>query len=178
MGKGNRKSFLCPEKLKYNFTEAFKLKVSKKCCDELKKIPAAEWARENGKKICITGIRKSEGGSRAAGSCTVFYDKNCNELKKFHPLFVCPDKWIEDFIKIQKVHICDIYNEPYNFHRTGCKGCPYDLNLQKDLDTMAKFFPAERKQCEIIWEKVYSEYRRIGYRLKPADNQPELFDDN
>ena len=34
--------------------------------------------------------------------------------------------------------------------------------------------PAERIQCEKIWEKVYSEYRRIGYRLHKAE-QLKLF---
>lgn len=31
---------------------------------------------------------------------------------------------------------------------------------------MEKYFPAERKQCETIFGKVYDEYRRIGYRIK------------
>ena len=60
----------------------------------------------------------------------------------------------------------EIYKYPYNFERTGCKGCPFNPNLQKDLDTLKKYFPAERKQCEYIWKPIYDEYRRIGYRLK------------
>ena len=31
---------------------------------------------------------------------------------------------------------------------------------------LEKFFPSERKQCEMIWKPVYDEYRRINYRLK------------
>ena len=45
------------------------------------------------------------------------------------------------------------------------KGCPYSLDLQNQLLTMAIYFPQERKQCEMIWGKVYDEYRRISYRL-------------
>lgn len=63
------------------------------------------------------------------------------------------------------IEICNIYNPPYNFTRTSCKGCPFARNLQKELDTLEKYFPAERKQCEYIWKPVYNEYRRIGYRL-------------
>ena len=37
---------------------------------------------------------------------------------------------------------------------------------QQELDTLEKFFPEERKQCEIIWKPVYEEYRRLNYRLK------------
>ena len=31
---------------------------------------------------------------------------------------------------------------------------------------MKKYFPDERKQCELIWGPIYDEYRKIGYRLK------------
>ena len=77
--------------------------------------------------------------------------------------------WEEWFIESYNVPICDIYKPPYNFRRTGCKGCPFNYNLQRDLDVMKEFFPAEYKQCEIIWKPVYDEYRRIGYRLKKED---------
>ena len=175
LGESSRKNFLCPEKLKYQFTPEFNIKVSKKCCNELKKKPAEKWAKENKKSISITGIRKEEGGSRMATSvCTVFYDKNCEQLKKFHPLLVCSNEWINLFIKKYNISLCELYYPPYNFNRTGCKGCPYALYLQRDLDIMEKFFPQERRQCEFIWGKIYDEYRRIGYRLKP-NKQPELF---
>ena len=72
------------------------------------------------------------------------------------------------------IELCSLYYEPYNFVRTGCKGCPFSLNLQNDLETMERYFPAERKQCEIIWKPVYDEYRRLGYRLK-KDEQLKLF---
>ena len=75
-----------------------------------------------------------------------------------------------------KVKICDIYKPPYNFERTGCKGCPFNPRLQQELDVLAQFFPAERRQCEEIWKPVYAEYRRIGYRLKKDDGQVEMTD--
>ena len=43
----------------------------------------------------------------------------------------------------------------------------------EELDTLEKYFPNERKQCEIIWKPVYDEYRRIGYRLKPIEAESE-----
>lgn len=59
-----------------------------------------------------------------------------------------------------------ILNPPFNFDRTGCKGWPFALHLQDQLNKMELFLPNERKQCEMIWKPVYDEYRRIGYRLK------------
>lgn len=47
-------------------------------------------------------------------------------------------------------------------------GCPYSLNLQKDLLIMEKHFPNEHKRCELIWKPVYTEYRRLNYRLKSS----------
>jgi 3'-phosphoadenosine 5'-phosphosulfate sulfotransferase (PAPS reductase)/FAD synthetase len=91
--------------------------------------------------------------------------------------------WEEWFISTYNIKICDIYYPPYNFVRTGCKGCPFALYLQEELDTLEKFFPNEKKQCELIWAPVYAEYRRLGYRLKPVKDeqlkgQMNIFDYN
>ena len=83
--------------------------------------------------------------------------------------FFLTEEWEEWFIKEFNIKICDIYKPPYNFTRTGCKGCPFALKLQNELDTLEKFFPAERIQCEAIWKPVYEEYRRLRYRLKDAE---------
>lgn len=62
----------------------------------------------------------------------------------------------------------ELYYPPYNFKRTGCKGCPYALGLQEQLEVMYTLMPEEYRQCELIWKPVYDEYRRIGYRLKKS----------
>lgn len=170
LGKGTKKSFLCPEILRYNFTPDFKLKVSDKCCYKLKKEPAALWSEKNDRPITITGIRQEEGGLRqSVKSCAVFYDDKCKELHKFHPLLVVSDEWVNEFIQAYKVKLCTLYYPPYNFKRTGCCGCPFNVKLQEQLDTLAEIIPQERKKAEFLWKPVYDEYRRIGYRLRPLD---------
>lgn len=178
LGKGTKKTFLCSEKLKYNFTPDFKLKVSDKCCFKLKKEPADKWAKEHNRSITITGIRQDEGGLRkSVTSCAVFYDNECKELHKFHPLLVVDDEWINEFVNKHNIELCKLYYPPFNFERTGCKGCPFNNDLQKQLDIMEDLFPKEKKQCEIIWKPVYDEYRRIGYRLRKRNElQPSLFE--
>lgn len=163
-----RKRWACPKILRYQFTPEFNLKVSKKCCDELKKKPLKKWMKEHHKTFCITGMIREEGGARNNISCI-----NVNQ-KKFHPLAPITKDWEDWFIDKYNIKICDIYKEPYNFTRTGCKGCPFSLHLQKELDTLEKYFPNERKQCEIIWKSVYDEYRRLGYRLKPISKYKQL----
>ena len=97
-----------------------------------------------------------------------------NEIVKFHPLAVISEEWEDWFIEKYQIKLCDLYYPPFNFKRTGCKGCPFTLELEQQLEVMERLLPAERKQCEIIWKPVYEEYRRIGYRLK-KEEQIKLF---
>lgn len=168
-----RLSFGCPNALKYQFSKDFKLKVSNKCCYKLKKEPAKKWANNNNRSIIITGMRKEEGGTRTNIKGCILTDKNGN-LNKFHPLLVVNEDFENWFITKHDIKLCRLYYEPFNFKRTGCKGCPFALDLQEQLTTMELYLPNERKQCEIIWDKVYEEYRRLNYRLK-KDEQMKLF---
>lgn len=163
MGIGEKEIFRpCPKILQYQFTEDFNMKVSDKCCFYLKEEPLGTWAKENTKTIALIGVMKSEGGRRTMANCLAF---NGKKLKAFQPLVPITKEWEEWFIEEHNIEICDIYKPPYNFTRTGCKGCPFALNLQEELDTLQEFFPNERKQCEAIWKPVYDEYRRLNYRL-------------
>jgi len=162
-GKKYNKRWQCLDKLRYQFTENFNLKISKKCCYKLKKDPAKKWEKENNRKIVLTGMRAEEGENRRNIKCIAFEG---NSLKKFHPLLVVDDNFLTEFITKYKIELCKLYYPPFSFERTGCKGCPYNQKLQQQLDLMEKLLPAEKKQCEIIWRPVYDEYRRIGYRLK------------
>ena len=172
LGNGNKKTFLCPEKLKYQFSEDFTLKVSDKCCFKMKKEVAKVFANENSRAIAITGVRQGEGGLRKSmQGCTTFTG---DKLHKFHPLFPLEDDWIDWFIQENKIELCKLYYPPFNFKRTGCKGCPFSIELEKQLDVMRFLLPQEYKQCNLIWKPVYDEYRRIGYRLKKEEKQ-DLF---
>lgn len=165
--------FTCPKSLLYQFTDEFDLKVSEKCCDELKKKTVHRYEKQSGKYVAIIGLRMDEGGERAnRKGCVVFDSKN--NLKKFKPLNPVSNDFMEWYIESRNIKQCRLYYEPFNFRRTGCKGCPFTIDLQDQLEVMARYLPAERKQCEILWKPVYDEYRRIGYRLK-KNEQIKLF---
>ena len=165
--------FRCPKSLLYQFTPDFKIKLSDNCCRKMKKEPIKRWEKENNKHVSITGMRNSEGGKRASIKGCILTDKQGN-LKRFHPLIKVNDEWEEWFIKEHNIQLCGLYLPPFNFKRTGCKGCPFSLDLQEQLETMDHYLPNEKKHCEIIWKPVYDEYRRINYRLKKAE-QIKLF---
>lgn len=168
------KRYMCPNILRYQFTEEFKerLKVSDKCCFRMKEEPLDKWSRDNKKNCRILGIMPSEGGRRATAKCLAL--KNNGKVVSFHPLVPVTKEWEDWLISKYNIAICDIYKPPYNFPRTGCKGCPFAIGLQEELDTLEKFFPNERKQCEAIWKPVYDEYRRLGYRLRPLDEGRQM----
>ena len=155
--------FKMPVCLRYQFTDMNNLKISDKCCYRLKEEPLHKYQKDFHKPYGIVGIMREEGGRRNRAHCMAFQG---NKLKNFQPLVAVTKDWEEWFISEYNIEICDIYKEPYNFDRTGCKGCPFNPKLQNALDTLEKFFPEERKQCEIIWKPVYDEYRRLRYRLK------------
>ena len=167
-------SYGCANKLKYIFNEKGKYNYSDRCCYELKKKPAKKWAKQNNRTIVLTGMRAEEGGNRARLGCTIF--KN-GTLLKFHPLIVLHEDFIDELRERERVELCELYYEPYKFKRTGCKGCPFALNLQDQLDIMDRYLPNEKKQCEILWKPVYDEYRRIGYRLRKNKSRQLTIDE-
>ena len=163
LGRAEKNNFLCPKILEYQFTQNFKLKLSDKCCYRLKKEVAAKWERENKRPICITGMRVAEGGYRNyQSSCTVFDGKS---LKKFHPLKPCTDNFVETYLKETKHQICNLYKEPFNFKRTGCLGCPFNIELKEELTKLLEYSPNQAKAAYTIWKPVYDEYAKLNYRI-------------
>lgn len=162
----------CPDKLKYQFEEPLPFKISDKCCFKMKKEPFKKYEKENGRTIGITGMRRAEKGLRENLNCLVFSHRN---LHRFHPLAPCTDEFVERMISEYAISLCRLYYSPFSFKRTGCKGCPYNIHLQEELDLLEKLLPEEKKQCEYIWQPVYEEYRRIGYRLRKENLTPNIF---
>lgn len=163
-----KKSILvCPQKLQYQFEPNCNLNISKMCCNKFKKEPLALYEKENNKTIAITGMRKAEGSSRLRLSCL------SHNNTKFHPLSIVSEEWENEFIKRNNINLCKLYYYPYNFIRTGCKGCPYTKDIQDKLDMMYKLLPNEYKQCLHLWSYVYDEYIRLGYRLTYYPHEKE-----
>lgn len=162
-----KSKFACPKKLLYQYSNGFNIKLSDKCCYRLKKDIFHKFEKESNRTIAITGMLSEEGGQRR--NLLNCLTRNKGKVVKFHPLLVCDSEFENYVIEKYNIKLCKLYYPPFNFKRTGCKGCPYSLDLQNQLDVMEKLLPNERKQCEQIWKVVYDEYRRINYRLKKED---------
>lgn len=153
-----------PKKLKpFVIKNDFPFKISDACCYHFKKRIINKWEKENNKEIKITGIRNVEGGNRRTANCIVF---NGDKIKAFHPLAPMGNDFIKSFVYYENIEINELYKEPYNFIRTGCRGCPYSLTLQKDLEIMKNLLPTDYYSARAIFGKVYNFYEAVGYRLK------------
>lgn len=154
---------IVPKVLEYQFKGDIPIFISDRCCLRMKEQPLDNWNKEHNKDIAILGLRTDEGGRRSI-------NKNCMSFSKkqitFKPLIHVTDEFKEEYFKRNNIKLCELYYPPYNFKRTGCMGCPFNRDLQKDLNTMYKLLPNEYKQCLHIWKPVYDEYIRIGYRLE------------
>lgn len=106
------------------------------------------------------GQRKNHTG------CVIFDSKDKNKITKFKPLNPVSHEFEKWFIEKYQVKLCSLYYEPYNFTRTGCRGCPYAIDLQQELDIMEKYLPSEYKACNALWKPVYDIYREHNYRLR------------
>ena len=84
---------------------------------------------------------RSEGGRRTNAQCLVY---SGDKLVKFQPLAPMTKEWEDWFIETYNIDICYLYKPPYNFTRTGCKGCPFNVELQQELDILEKYFPTEK----------------------------------
>lgn len=165
--------FKCPKKLRCQLSENYPLKISDKCCYELKKKVANRYEKESNRTIVLTGMRNEEGAQRANIGCIVTQKE---KLKKFHPLLPLNDVFLDLFIEKYNIELCKLYYPPFNFKRTGCKGCPFSIDIQKQLEVMYELLPNEYYQTIKIWKPVYDEYIRLGYRLKYYPHNITLFD--
>lgn len=155
-----------PNILQYQFSKDFNMKISDQCCVEFKEKPLIEWQKKNNRPIKILGLMREEGGRRNKVDCIL---RIGGKVKGFMPLAKVTKAWEEWFIHEHDIRLCKLYYEPYCFERTGCVGCPYNIQIQEELDVLECYLPQARKQAEYLWKPVYDEYRRIGYRLSKEE---------
>ena len=162
----------CPKVLQFQFNQPLPFKISDKCCYKMKKEPFKKYEKESGRTIGLTGTRRDEKGLRENISCLVF---SRGSLHLFHPLAPCTDEFIERMVSEYAIPLCQLYYSPFNFKRTGCRMCVYNIHLQEEIDTLTKFAPEERRAGEYIFAPVLAEYRRLGYRLRKFSEADKEF---
>lgn len=124
--------YSCPVSLLYQFSPDYKLKISQKCCSNLKKKPLKHYEKENGKKTAIIGTRAAESGVRQyqyeQHGC-VFRDHKGN-MSRFAPLSPCSDAFVDWYIQTRNISLCSLYSPPYRLNELDAKDARLALRLE------------------------------------------------
>lgn len=140
------------------------ISVSEKCCDFSKKNPIYSYIKANGIDLNVTGERIAEGGQRA------FIHKSCFEqgnhgVDKYMPLWWWSNETKADFKASEGIRYSDCY-EVYGMKRTGCCGCPFNLDIARDLQAMYEYEPNLYKACMNVFGLAYELTDRFNCRRK------------
>lgn len=138
--------------------------VSRDCCTYSKKEPLTKYQKGHDIDLAVTGERKSEGGQRAIihKSC---FEENNHGFDKYMPLFWWSDETKSDFKAKEGIRYSDCY-EIYGMKRTGCCGCPFNLNIADELQAMYEYEPRLLKACMNVFGQAYELTDRFNCRRK------------
>lgn len=137
-----------------------KIPISAMCCKKAKKGPAAKYEKSHDFDLNCTGVRKAEGGVRATGFNTCITRGFAGDADSFRPLFWLSDKDKQEYKDCYGVVNSDCY-EVWGMKRTGCCGCPYGKEFERELALMQEHEPKLYKAAINIFGESY-EYTR-GY---------------
>lgn len=135
----------------------FGIIASPQCCDYLKKRPFEYYAKKNGMKGNMQGVRVAEGGARETAAKTRISHggKLCTWVKhgiiQKAPIIDWTDEDVEEFIQEYHVPLSEAYTK-YGFKRTGCMACPYSRSIEHDLEYLY-FHEPNRYKASMHWLK-------------------------
>ncbi len=124
--------------------------ISNKCCYYNKELPMMQYGKKSGRKAII-GVRQSESMMRRAK-----YDTCLSNTGDFRPIYDFTDQLMNDIYEAYDIPIPDCYTYVV---RTGCAGCPYGRNCEKELAILPEL---QRKQAVKYFKKSY-EVKGINY---------------
>lgn len=124
-------------------------KISNKCCLYNKKMPLARYQRQVNKKAII-GVRASESMQRRSAY------KTCLQTSgNFTPIYDFSDELMDAIYEAYDIPIPSCYTY---VTRTGCAGCPYGRNCEKELALLPD-----------LQRKATVKYFRESYDVKGID---------
>ena len=149
-------------------------KISNKCCDGAKKSVAKEFLKNNNTDLNVVGIRKAEGGIRATAYKTCFDNgKEEQSWDNYRPIFWYEDKDKEYYEQFFEIKHSDCYHK-YGLKRTGCAGCPFGKDFEKELEVCKRYEPKLYNAINYIFGKSYEYTRRFLEFRKTLSNSNEI----
>lgn len=167
-GEGSRFNIEYTPKLKEFIIEnPPTFRISNKCCYGAKKNNAKVYLTEQDAELNCVGIRKAEGGIRAAAYKTCFTPaKTPSDWDNFRPIFWYSDEDKRDYENTFGVTHSECYTR-YGLERTGCAGCPFGKDFEKELKIIRKYEPRlYAAVCKIFGESYDYTRRYLTFRSK------------
>ncbi len=150
-----------------------KFKISSKCCKGAKKDNAKVFLKENNADLNLVGIRKAEGGIRSTAYKTCFdIAKDGESYDNYRPIFWYTDKDKEEYEKAFNVTHSACYSK-YGLCRTGCAGCPFGKDFEKELEIIEMHEPKLYKAVNKIFGESYAYTRGFLEFRKQLNNNGE-----
>ena len=105
------------------------------CCEYLKE-------RIVKGSFVVFGVRQAESNKRRNRPMFHYHPKN-RHLKVLNPIIDWTDADVWQYIHDNDLPISPLYQEPYNFKRVGCIGCPMSSN--RHVSREFRFFPEYKR---------------------------------
>ena len=140
-------------------------KISQKCCQGAKKDNAHKLLDELNADLNVVGVRKAEGGVRATAYKSCFDEGDYkHSYDNYRPIFWFSDQDKIEYCAFYGIEHSDCYTK-YGLKRTGCVGCPFGKDFEKELETAKQFEPKLYNAVCNIFKESY-EYTRAYYEFK------------
>lgn len=143
--------------------------ISNKCCGKSKKDIAHKL--EQTFDLNITGIRRAEGGARSSAYKNCFSEKSDADL--YRPIFWYKNSDKEAYCSHYGLQHSKCYAS-YGLSRTGCCGCPYSRNLEKELDALKTHEPMLYKAACSVFADSYAYTRKYREFYKNHNKKEEM----
>lgn len=147
--------------------------ISDKCCTYAKKKAVHKLIKENEYGLEITGIRKAEGGVRASAYKSCFDNNGDGTYDRYRPLFWYKNSDKNDYEIAYCIENSKCYTE-YGLKRTGCAGCPFGREFEKELEIIEQYEPKLFKAVNNIFGNSYEYTRQYREFCKQKNAEKKL----
>lgn len=145
-------------------------RISAKCCTYAKKRVGLAASKELGADVQLVGVRKAEGGVRSARNVCYFKKDRGPDL--YHPIYWFTRHDKEDYCRLFDVRHSDCYTT-WGFARTGCVGCPFNRNVQQELEVAGAYEPRMVNAVKRVFHDSY-EYTMAYRRFRDAHSTGQM----
>ena len=146
-------------------------KVANKCCKLSKKDTIKSALDVIKPELSIQGVRRAEGGARAAAYKNCFNDPSSHSYAEYRPVF-----WFLDADKKEYEEFCGVkHSRLYDYlKRTGCSGCPFGQDIDAELECFKEIEPNMYKAMCFVFGPAYAftkKYKEFQKEMKAKEKE-------